>query len=94
MGFWGIGAILWLFGNLFNLVLTSFLLKKSKVKYRQIIEWTLIFVYVLSHTLYYLNWDVGSEIYFANENEPFCWKKSKFHNSFRNRKTNPKLESN
>ena len=71
MGFWGVGAILWLFGIYTILILISFILKKYKIKYRQIIEWTLIFVCVLSHTLYHLNWDVGSEIYFGNENQPF-----------------------
>ena len=78
MGFWGVGAILWLFGIYTILVLISFLLKKSKIKYRQIIEWTLIFVYVLSHTLYHLNWTVGSEIYFGNENQPFVGKNQSF----------------
>jgi hypothetical protein len=93
MGFWGIGAILWLFGIYSILLLTSFLLKKFKVKYRQIIEWSLIFVYVLSHTLYHLNWDVGSEIYFTNENEPFVGKNQSFIIVF-GIENQPKIESN
>lgn len=92
-GFWGIGAILWLYGVYAILVLVSFLLKKFKIAKRQIIEWSLIIIYVLSHTLYYLHWDVGSEIYFDNNKEPFVGQNQNFIIVF-GIENQPELENN
>lgn len=92
-GFWGIGAILWLYVVYTILVLVSFLLKKFKVAKRQRIEWTLIIIYVLSHTLYYLHWDVGSEIYFDNNEKPFVGQNQNFIIVF-GTENQPELENN
>jgi len=92
-GFWGIGAILWLYGVYAILVFVSFLLKKFKTAKRQIIEWSLIIIYVLSHTLYYLHWDVGSEIYFDNNEEPFVGQNQNFAIVF-GIENQPELENN
>jgi hypothetical protein len=92
-GFWGIGAILWLYGVYAILVLVSFLLKKFKIAKRQIVEWSLIVIYVLSHTLYYLHWDVGSEIYFDNNEEPFVGQNQNFVIVF-GIENQPELENN
>jgi len=92
-GFWGIGAILWLYGVYLILVFTSFILKKLKIAKRQIIEWFLILIYLLSHTLYYLSWDVGSEIYFDNFEKPFVGENQNFIIIF-DIENQPTLENN
>lgn len=92
-GFWGIGAILWLYGIYAILILVSFLLKKLKIAERQIIEWSLIIVYVLSHTLYYLHWDVGSELFFDNNEKPFVGQNQNFAIVF-GIENQPELETN
>jgi hypothetical protein len=92
-GYWGIGAILWLYGIYTILVIVSFLLKKFKIAQRQTIEWSLIIIYVLSHTLYYLHWDVGSEIYFDNYEKPFVGQNQNFVIVF-GIENQPELENN
>jgi len=92
-GFLGIGAILWLYGVYSVLVFISFFLKKFKVAKRQLIEWSLIIIYILSHTLYYLHWNVGSEIYFDNNEKPFVGQNQNFAIVF-GIENQPELENN
>lgn len=92
-GAWGIGTLIWLWGIYLILVLTSFILKKSKVKNRRGIEWVLIGIYVLFHTLYYVHWNVGTKIYFPNQKQAFIGNKQNFVIIF-NIKGEPKLPDN
>ena len=93
LGFWGLGAILWIFGVYIILIVSSLILKKLKVKNRNLIEWTLIFLFILSHFLYYLNWDVSSEICFNDNENPFVSKNQSFIIVF-GIENQPKLENN
>jgi Leucine-rich repeat (LRR) protein len=77
-GLMGIFSVLYLFGVYSILLIISFLLKKSKIRNRNILEYFLIFIYVISHTLYYLNWDVGSELYFNESKVPFVGNNQNF----------------
>ena len=70
-GFWGIGSLIWLWGIYILLIGISYLLKLFKVKYRPTIEIMLIFLYLAFHTLYFINWNVGTKIYFHEEKEAF-----------------------
>jgi Leucine-rich repeat (LRR) protein len=74
----GIYSVLYLFGVYSILLLVSFFLKKSKIRNRNILEYGLILIYVISHTLYYLNWDVGSELYFNENKVPFVGNNQNF----------------
>lgn len=77
-GLMGIFSVLYLFGVYSILLIISFLLKKSKIGHRNIIEYGLIFIYVISHTLYSLNWDVGCELYFNENKAPFVGNNQNF----------------
>lgn len=92
-GFWGIGSILWLYGVYLILVFASYMLRKLKIVKRQMIEWFLILIYVSSHTLYFLSWNVGSDIYFNNSEEPFVGENQSFIIVF-DIENQPKLENN
>src|SRR5690606_30869602 len=92
-GFWGIGTLIWLWGIYLILILTSFLLKKVKVKNRKSIEWILIGIYVLFHSLYYIHWNVGTKIYFPNQEQAFIGNNQNFAIIF-NIQEEPKLPNN
>jgi Leucine-rich repeat (LRR) protein len=77
-GFWGIGVIAWLWGIYLIMLLTSFIMKKNEIKYRTQIEWILIGMYVVFHSLYYVNFNVGTEIYLPNQEKPFVGKNQNF----------------
>lgn len=92
-GAWGIFTLAWLWGVYLILILTSFILEKSKVKYRRSIEWILIGIYVLFHTLYYVHWNVGTKIYFPNQKQAFIGNNQNFVIIF-NIEGKPKLPDN
>ena len=92
-GFWGIGALIWLWGIYALLILTSFILKQTEVKNRIKIEWTLIGIYFLTHCLYYINFNVSTEIYFENHKKPFVGNNQSFIIVF-NVKGQEKLSNN
>jgi len=70
--------LIWLWGVYLILIFISFLLKINKTKHRKTIEWILIGVYVLFHSLYYIHWSVGTKIYFPNQNQPFVGNNQNF----------------
>ena len=77
-GFWGIGVLIWLWGIYLIMLLTSFIMKKAEISNRIQIEWILIGIYIVFHSLYYVNFNVGTEIYLPNQNKPFTGKNQSF----------------
>jgi hypothetical protein len=77
-GFWGIGVLIWLWGIYLIMILTSFILKKNEVNNRIQIEFILIGIYVVFHSLYYTNFNVGTKIYLQNQEHPFIGNNQNF----------------
>lgn len=92
-GFWGIYAVLYLYGSYAILMGMSFILKKLRVAYRSFYEIGLIIIHVSVHTLYYLHWDVGSELYFEDNQKSFVGKDQHFIIAF-GIEGQPKLQDN
>jgi len=77
-GPWGIYSLIYLLFAYLILIGISYVLQKINLKNRILIEYGLILLFVVSHTVYYLHWDVGTEIYFNKSQEPFVGNNQNF----------------
>ena len=77
-GLWGIYSLIYLLFAYSILVAISYGLQKINISNRITIEYCLILLFVVSHALYYYHWDVGTEIYFDNNKEPFTGENQDF----------------